>query len=131
MAKSAAPKETKSAAPEKSGFPPLAYDVRIHSIRPEGTLKGTASVSLNGQFAIRSVKIMEGSNGLFVSMPSYKDGKGEYKDICFPCTKEARAAFDSAVMSAYQMALTQKQAEAQNQSAAPEQAAAPRQTQTM
>ena len=51
---------------------PLQFDVRIQSIRPGDSIKGTASVNINGAFAIRGVKIIEGSNGLFVSMPSYK-----------------------------------------------------------
>lgn len=51
---------------------PLDFDVRIHSIKPNESIKGTASVNINGAFAIRGVKIIEGSNGLFVSMPSYK-----------------------------------------------------------
>ena len=61
----------------------MQLEVRIHSIRPSDSIKGTASVNINGAFAIRGVKIIEGSNGLFVSMPSYKAGN-EYKDICFP-----------------------------------------------
>lgn len=52
---------------------------------------------------------MESSKGLFVSMPSYRAGNGEYKDICFPVTKEARQEFDNAVLDAYQQALTQSQ----------------------
>ena len=48
---------------------PLQFDVRIQSIRPGESIKGTASVNINGAFAIRGVKIIEGSNGLFVSMP--------------------------------------------------------------
>ena len=86
---------------------PLDFDVRIHSIKPNESIKGTASVNINGAFAIRGVKIIEGSNGLFVSMPSYKTGNGEYKDICFPCTKDARMEFEDAVLAAYQQALTQ------------------------
>ena len=93
----------------------LHYDVKIQSIRPEGTLKATATVNINDAFAIRGIKLMEGSKGLFVSMPSYKAGNGEYKDICFPCTKEAKAEFDKAVIGAYQQALTQGQAAAQKQ----------------
>ena len=58
---------------------------------------------------------MEGSKGLFVSMPSYKAGNGEYKDICFPCTAEARKEFDSAVIGAYEQALTQGQNQVQKQ----------------
>ena len=44
---------------------PLQFDVRIQSIRPGESIKGTASVNINGAFAIRGVKIIEGSNGLF------------------------------------------------------------------
>lgn len=88
------------------------YDVKIHSIRPGGTLRATASVNVYGDFAVRGVKVMEGTNGLFVSMPNYKTGNGEYKDICFPCTKEAKLEFDQAVLAAYQQALTQGQGKA-------------------
>ena len=99
------PKNTTPAIPK--------YDVKIYSIHPEGSCKATASVNVYGDFAVRGVKVMEGSKGLFVSMPSYKAGNGEYKDICFPCTKEAKAEFDKAVMDAYQQALTQGQAATQ------------------
>ncbi len=99
------PKNTTPAIPK--------YDVKIHSIRPEGSCKATASVNVYGDFAVRGIKVMEGSKGLFVSMPSYKAGNGEYKDICFPCTKEAKAEFDKTVMDAYQQTLAQGQAAAQ------------------
>ncbi len=93
----------------------LRYDVKIQSIRPEGTLRATATVNINGAFAVRGVKLMEGSKGLFVSMPSYKAGNGEYKDICFPCTAEARKEFDNAVIGAYEHALAQGQNKVQKQ----------------
>lgn len=86
---------------------PMQYDVRIHSIQFDGPCRATASLNINGCFAVRGVKVMESSKGLFVSMPSYKAGNGEYKDICFPCTKDARMEFDDAVLNAYQQALTQ------------------------
>ena len=82
---------------------PLDFDVRIHSIKPNESIKGTASVNINGAFAIRGVKIIEGSNGLFVSMPSYKVGN-EYKDICFPITQECRKRLNDAVIGAYEQA---------------------------
>lgn len=91
------------------------YDVKIRSIRPEGSCKATASVNVYGDFAVRGIKIVEGSKGLFISMPNYKAGNGEYKDICFPCTKEAKAEFDRAVLDAYQQTLTQRQAATQKQ----------------
>ena len=79
---------------------PTHYSVKIHSLRPEGSCRATASVNINGCFAVRGIKVMDSSKGLFVSMPSYRAGNGEYKDICFPCTKEARAEFDSALVQA-------------------------------
>jgi stage V sporulation protein G len=82
-------------------------------------MRANASVNINDSFAIRNIKVVEGSKGLFVSMPSYKAGNGEYKDICFPCTKEAREQFNEAVIGAYQQALTQGQAAGKKQEAAP------------
>ena len=86
---------------------PMQYDVRIHSIQFDGPCRATASLNINGCFAVRGVKLMEGSNGLFVSMPGQINSKGEIKDICLPYTREARAELESAVVTAYQQALTQ------------------------
>ena len=99
----------KTSSTQKKEGSSLHYDVKIQSIRPEGTLRATATVNINDAFAIRGIKLMEGSKGLFVSMPSFKAGNGEYKDICFPCTAESRKEFDQAVMGAYEQALTQNQ----------------------
>lgn len=87
---------------------PLQFDVRIQSIKPGDSIKGTASVNINGAFAVRGIKIIEGSSGLFVSMPSYKAGN-EYKDICFPITAECRKQLNNAVLGAYEQALAQGQ----------------------
>ena len=87
----------KAAASQERGYAPLQYDVKIHSLYPEGSCRALASVNLNGSFAVRGLKVMEGANGLFVSMPSYRAGNGEYKDICFPCTREARSQLISSL----------------------------------
>lgn len=94
----------REAAPE-----PLRYDVRIHAVYQEGSCRAIASANINGSFAVRGIKVMEGANGLFAAMPSYKTGNGEYKDICFPCTKEARARMNEAVLNAYYQHLSQGQ----------------------
>jgi len=103
---------------------PTQVDVKIHALRTNGPVLANASVDLNGCFAIRGVKVMSGSNGPFVSMPSYKSGN-EYRDVCFPCTKEFRQQFQQAVLDAYQQELSQlpqRQQEntGQQQAAAPE-----------
>lgn len=113
--------ESQPAVPQDShAVYPTHYAVKIHSLHPEGSCRATASVNLNGCFAVRGVKIMDSAKGLFVSMPSYKANNGEYKDICFPCTKEARVEFDAAVLGAYQQALTQTQSQGQRGLEAPD-----------
>lgn len=90
----------------------LPLEVRIHSIRPNESIKATASVNIGDAFAIRGVKVVEGSKGLFVSMPSMKIGN-EYKDICFPITAESRDNLNKAVLEAYEQAVTQGQTSVQ------------------
>ena len=108
-------------AQESTERTPLEYDVNIYPSKDGGTQKASATVNIGGQFAIRGIKIIEGSKGLFVSMPSYKAGNGEYKDICFPCTKEAKADFDQKVLAAYHQTMEQSQTQRQEPPARQEQ----------
>jgi stage V sporulation protein G len=120
--------KTQTKAPEPAESPiertgaqtPSNFDVRIFGAKNEGTQRATASVNVNGIFAVRGVKVLESSKGLFVAMPQYKVGN-DYKDICFPCTKEAREELNNAVMNAYEQALTQKQTQAQTDAPTPQQ----------
>ena len=98
--------------PQTPQYPPTQIDVKIYPPWKNSRFLATASVSLNGCFAIRGVRIVEGSNGPFVSMPSVQSksgGKTEYKDVCFPCTKEFKREFDQTVLNAYQQYLAQEQ----------------------
>ncbi|NDO20146.1 SpoVG family protein [Lachnospiraceae bacterium MD329] len=69
-----------------------------------GSLKGFASLSIDDAFVIRNLSVRESENGLFVSMPSQKVG-GEYKDICYPITKELREEINKVVLEEYQQEL--------------------------
>jgi len=97
---------------ETHTYPETEVDVRILSLRSEGSIRAIASANLNGVFAIRNIKVMEGKNGLFVSMPSFKLGE-DYKDIAFPVTKDFREKFNGVVLDAYEQRLeyAAKQAE--------------------
>ena len=122
------PKTKTAPAPpvqEKQQPQSLQYDINIYPSKGDSKQKASVTVNIGGQFAIRGLKIMDGINGLFVSMPSYKAGNGEYKDLFFPCTKESRAAFDKAVLDAYRQTMAQSQTAAE-QAEAP----APQQEQT-
>ena len=64
-------------------------DVRIRKITKEGNMKAVASVTLDNEFAIHDIKIIEGEKGLFMAMPSRKTPEGEYRDIAHPISHEA------------------------------------------
>lgn len=74
--------------------------------RPEGNLRGIASISINDDFIVKNIKVVEGEKGLFVAMPSQKVGN-EYKDVCFAKSAELREQINSAVLKAYEQTLTQ------------------------
>lgn len=114
------PKTKTTPAPavqEEKQYTPLEYDIHVYPSKVDGAQKASATVNIGGQFAIRGIKIMEGTKGLFVSMPSYRAGNGEYKDICFPCTKESKADFDQKVLSVYQQTMEQSQTATHQQDA--------------
>lgn len=83
-----------------SGKTPQKYDVRFSLFPSDGPVKGVCSVTIGGEFAVKNVKLVEGSRGLFVAMPSYKSGE-EYKDLFFPVTKEARQSMQDAVIAEF------------------------------
>ena len=90
---------------------PVSFDVRIYPVKDSKYTLATANVDISGVFAVRGVKIIRGEKGPFVAMPQYKDGHGDYHDICFPCTKEARQQFNQTVLDAYEQTLRQEQRE--------------------
>jgi len=68
---------------------------------PRNNTLAMASLTIGGCFAVRGVKVVQGRNGPFVSMPQAKDGKGEYQDVCFPISKEVREQVSKLVLDKY------------------------------
>lgn len=100
-------------------------DVRAYPIaEPKGNILGSATVNIDtpiGNFAIRDIRIMNGQNGPFAAMPSSKNKDGEYKDICFPTTKEGRAELNTAIVDAFNVAKEKMQEKAQEKPSVKEQ----------
>lgn len=80
---------------------PLKLDVSVRVIEPVKNLMGFASVKFNDCFVVENLKIVQGSKGLFLGMPSQPDGKGGYRDMAYPVTKEFREQLNTAVLQAY------------------------------
>lgn len=74
----------------------------VFLVNKEGSnIKANVNVTIAGAFVVRGLKVMDGANGLFVSMPSYKKNDGEFVETAFPITKDARDELVAEVLRAY------------------------------
>lgn len=80
-------------------------DVRVRKVNVEGKMKAVVSVTIDNAFVVHDVKVVEGTNGLFVAMPSRKTPEGEFRDIAHPISSAAREIIQTAVLKAYQEAM--------------------------
>ncbi|MBC9783863.1 septation regulator SpoVG [Heliobacterium chlorum] len=79
-------------------------DVKIRKLNTTGPVKAIASVTIDNEFVIHEVKVVEGPNGIFVAMPSRRTADGKYRDIAHPVSPEARALVTSIVLETYERA---------------------------
>ncbi len=79
-------------------------DVRVRKIEKEGKMKAVASVTLDNEFVIHDIKVIEGDKGLFIAMPSRRSADGEYRDIAHPINTETRKHLQEVVLDAYENA---------------------------
>ena len=87
----------------------MKVEARIDRLVQKGNLKAIASITLDGMFVVKGLKVMDGRKGLFVSMPqetfSGKDGQKQYSNIFFALTNSAQTQLQEAVLDAYQLRL--------------------------
>ncbi|RKX27560.1 MAG: hypothetical protein DRP46_09790 [Candidatus Zixiibacteriota bacterium] len=76
-------------------------EVRI-ILHQERKLKGFANVTFDDMFVVRGIKIIEGSKGFFISMPSRKRPDGTYHDVAHPVNNDARRLLESTILAAYE-----------------------------
>lgn len=78
-------------------------DVRVRLVEKDGSkLKGVASITIDECFVIHDIKIIEGKDGFFISMPSRKTPDGEYRDIVHPINTETREQIIDIILKAYE-----------------------------
>ncbi len=76
-------------------------EIRI-SLRDDDKLKAFASMTFNDAFVVRGLKIIEGTNGMFVAMPSRKKPDGTYQDVAHPINNETRQYIEDRILDEYQ-----------------------------
>ena len=79
-------------------------DVRVRLVKKDDSkLKAVASITIDDCFVIHDIKVIDGTDGYFVAMPSRKTGDGEYKDIAHPINSETRQTVIDAVLEAFKL----------------------------
>ncbi len=76
-------------------------DVRIRKIDKEGKMKAVVSITLDDEFVVHDIKVIEGEKGLFIAMPSRKASDGEYRDIAHPINSGTRETIQTLILNKY------------------------------
>lgn len=80
-------------------------DVRVRKIAKEGKMKAIVSITIDDEFVVHDIKVIEGDKGLFIAMPSKKATDGEYRDIAHPISQNTRENIQRIILEAYAKAL--------------------------
>lgn len=83
-------------------------DIRVRRIMKEGKMKAVVSITLDDEFVVHDIKVIEGDKGLFIAMPSKKASDGEYRDIAHPINSSARDAIQKQILECYEKALLEE-----------------------
>ena len=79
-------------------------EVKVFPIQEE-KLKAFVSVVFDQCFMINDIKIIQGRDGLFISMPSRKKKNGEFKDVAHPLNNETRRMIEESILAEYDRVL--------------------------
>lgn len=79
-------------------------DVRLRRVNSEGRMKAIASITIDNEFVVHDIRIIDGNNGFFVAMPSKRTPDGEFRDIAHPISSTTREKIQVAVLAEYERA---------------------------
>lgn len=77
-------------------------DVRLRRINTDGRMKAIASITIDHEFVVHDIRVIDGNNGMFVAMPSKRTPDGEFRDIAHPISSATREKIQSAVLAEYE-----------------------------
>ena len=79
-------------------------DVRVRKVSKDGKMKAVVSITIDEEFVVHDIKVIEGEKGLFIAMPSRKATDGEYRDIAHPINSETRDRIQTMILEKYEEA---------------------------
>lgn len=77
-------------------------NVRIRKVAKEGKMKAVVSITIDNEFVVHDIKVIEGEKGLFIAMPSRKAADGEYRDIAHPINSDTRNMIQTLILEQYE-----------------------------
>ncbi|MFT3985048.1 MAG: septation regulator SpoVG [Lachnospiraceae bacterium] len=83
-------------------------DVRVRKVAKDGKMKAVVSITLDDEFVIHDIKVIEGERGLFIAMPSRKTTEGEYRDIAHPISSDVREKIQAIILAGYERAMQEE-----------------------
>lgn len=86
-------------------------DVRVRKVAKEGKMKAVVSITIDDEFVVHDIKVIEGEKGLFIAMPSHKAADGEYRDIAHPINSTTRDRIQTLILDKYQEVMNETDAQ--------------------
>ena len=77
-------------------------DVRVRRVAREGKMRAVVSITIDNEFVIHDIKVIEGEKGLFIAMPSRKSSDGEFRDIAHPINSSTREMIQNLILEKYE-----------------------------
>ena len=76
-------------------------DVRVRKITKEGRLRAIVAITIDGEFVVHDIKVIEGDEHLYIAMPSRQSPDGVFRDIAHPINAEVRERIQDIVLKKY------------------------------
>lgn len=76
-------------------------DIRVRKVDKEGKMRAVVSITIDEEFVIHDIKVIEGEKGLFIAMPSRKASDGEFRDIAHPINSSTREELQNLILQKY------------------------------
>lgn len=84
-------------------------DVRVRRLTNTGKMRALVSITLDNEFVVHDIKVIEGEKGLFIAMPSRKASDGEFRDIAHPINSDTRERIQDIILKRYYEVLDQEE----------------------
>lgn len=83
-------------------------DVRVRKVEKEGKMKAVVSITIDDEFVVHDIKVIDGESGVFIAMPSRKSADGQYRDIAHPINSETRNALQELILAKYEQTVAEE-----------------------